>query len=331
MSLLLELQADLQDQFPNEDRRLYVWCCRKKQCSRKPGSVRAFRETKKAKHSRNTEKPAVQTTSKSDAPKQDLGSQIFGIGLNTTSSLDNNPFSMSKTTAQQLPNPFSKDLSSLAAKPPQTPNTKPEPLTQDFAEKLRISSTSEPSVQSTDLWPEESSFPKPFPHFYLAPEPEFLERLTSLPSELSNNAVVSTSDELDRNSKDIFESTMDKTFQQFSDTIAQNSEQVLRYEFKGHPLLYSATDEVGKIFSSRQAKLPLCTNCNKPRTFELQLTPHAIIELEGEDLSLDGMEWGSIIVGVCTADCQAKDIQAEDVGYLEEWTGVQWEETKKKS
>jgi pre-rRNA-processing protein TSR4 len=57
------------------------------------------------------------------------------------------------------------------------------------------------------------------------------------------------------------------------------------------------------------------------------LTPHAIVELEAEeeDGGLDGMEWVTIVVGVCANDCAGGVIEGM-VGYVEEWVGVQWEE-----
>jgi pre-rRNA-processing protein TSR4 len=143
--------------------------------------------------------------------------------------------------------------------------------------------------------------------------------------------------------KALFESAMDKTFQRFADRLAQNPEQVLRYEFGGQPLLYSKSDAVGKLLapavdakiqtssarngtSTSQLKMPRCVNCGADRVFELQLTPHAITELEADDVAIDGMEWGTVIVGVCSADCQTKGKVEGEVGYIEEWAGVQWEE-----
>ena len=74
--------------------------------------------------------------------------------------------------------------------------------------------------------------------------------------------------------------------------------------------------------------IPRCTNCGAQRVFEVQLTPHAIVELEAEDLELgmEGMEWGTVILGVCERDCQVQGIGRGGVGYVEEWVGVQWEE-----
>lgn len=72
--------------------------------------------------------------------------------------------------------------------------------------------------------------------------------------------------------------------------------------------------------------MPRCANCGAARVFEMQLTPHAITELEAEDMSVDGMDWGTIIVASCVEDCQQKGKGAGEVGYVEEWIGVQWEE-----
>jgi len=135
--------------------------------------------------------------------------------------------------------------------------------------------------------------------------------------------------------KDVYESSLDKTFQKFADRLAQNPEQVIRYEFKGAPLLYSNNDAVGQLLGGsgnkkvKSAKgMPRCGNCGGERVFEVQLTPHAILELEREDNSIDGMEWGTIIVAVCERDCQELGVEKDGkgTGYLEEWAGVQWEE-----
>jgi len=139
-----------------------------------------------------------------------------------------------------------------------------------------------------------------------------------------------------------YESTHDATFQHFADVLSQNPEQVLRYEFAGAPLLYSRSDAVGRLFASSPssasgsskvtttnphgAGIPKCAKCSAKRVFEVQLTPHAIVELEEGDESADseGMEWGCVIVGVCERDCGGEDgVRGE---YLEEWAGVQWEE-----
>jgi len=132
--------------------------------------------------------------------------------------------------------------------------------------------------------------------------------------------------------KEVFESSHDSVFQKFADRIGQNPEQCIRYEFLGQPLLYSKNDAVGKLLYSGSEKvgpvkgIPRCNNCGSGRVFEVQLAPHAIQELESEIDDMDGMDWGTIIVGVCDKDCQEKGVKDGDAGYVEEWAGVQWEE-----
>jgi pre-rRNA-processing protein TSR4 len=228
----------------------------------------------------------------------------------------------------------------LAALPPQNPVNEPsQPLAQSFAEKLKIGTetTAPEKEQKTpqEPWPSPSDCPPPYPSFYLDAYPEELEKeqASTLPTkngESSKTQYDAEDSGSGSNSKDDYDMTMDKTFQRFSDRIAQNPDQVLRYEFKGEPLLYSGTDDVASRFTVPHGKagaprgIPGCESCGSQRVFELQLAPGLIYELEkGEDLSLDeGMEWGTIIVGTCVNNCG----EPGHVSFREEWVGVQWEE-----
>lgn len=349
MSLLLQLQADLQQQFPDDERRLHIWCCRKKQCSKKPGSVRSFREVKKARVAKKTPKPVLQTQEKTQ-PVQNLGNQLFGGSSTQNSGINFNPFSTS-STPQTNGNPFSE----LAAKPPQTPanlsqptQSSSQPLAQSFADKLKISSSeSETTQPPAEPWPAESNFPTPFPSFYLDAESEYLEP-NDEPTSGPSNSQPRIEDAEDASSssaaeKDLYESPHDKTFDHFTRVLSQNSEQVLRYEFRGVPLLYSSTDAVAthfvmpghhlhsKVKTSGPAKgIPSCQYCGSARVFEMQLVPCLIYELEKDNeeaMKLDGgegMEWGTIIVGTCGKNCG--DERDGKVEFREEWVGVQWEE-----
>ena len=134
------------------------------------------------------------------------------------------------------------------------------------------------------------------------------------------------------NDRDAFtEDKLDKTFNTFAARLSQNPQQVLRYEFKGQPLLFSGSDAVAQRFGlvagkqkSQSQGMSRCEACGAQRVFELQLVPGAITALEEElELDLDeGMEWGTVIVGVCGADCGVVGV----VAWREEWVGVQWEE-----
>jgi pre-rRNA-processing protein TSR4 len=202
-------------------------------------------------------------------------------------------------------------------------------------------------IPPPEPWPQDSDLPPPYPLYYLVDaDYETLDKVSydaPIPRQ-----TMDIDDEGDSSSqkedKDAYESTIDKTFQKFADRLAQNPEQVIRYEFKGQPLLYSKSDAVGKLLAPSNAqnakvavgqgagggRMPRCENCGAGRVFEVQLTPHAITELEAEDFSLEGMEWGTIIVGVCEKDCAPRGTELGKVGYVEEWAGVQWEEVKEK-
>src|SRR2546423_1096875 len=165
-------------------------------------------------------------------------------------------------TEQRSTVPFATlpPTSTLAAKAPQTPVDAPEPPSQTFASKLKISDPSSPqppalSPSTTEPWPPTSSLPPPYPHFYLdadyetlVPEQPTQSSATALTSrtqyDIDDTAPNSTADA----EKDTFESSLDATFLRFSDRLAQNPSQVLRYEFNGTPLLYSGSDGVAARF-----------------------------------------------------------------------------------
>jgi pre-rRNA-processing protein TSR4 len=293
--------------------------------------------------------PADSTTTTEQKPPEpavNVGATLFGVAPTTSASTPANPFSMPAETPANVAfsprqNPFAA-ASSLAAKPAQTPASS---LPESFAAKVRISDAGSASSSAPprpyEPWPEPARFPKPYTMLHLDAEYETLSA-PDAPQNPSSAANIEQGEGSggDREDKVLFESSMDKTFQKFADRMAQNPEQVLRYEFGGAPLLYSTTDAVGRLLSragrgsspkpnySSESTMPRCTNCGAPRVFEVQMTPHAITALEEDEMSLDGMDWGTVILGVCGRDCAPKGASEGEVGYLEEWIGVQWEESE---
>lgn len=249
-----------------------------------------------------------------------------------------NPFSIPSSAHPKTPVAKSE---SEAPKSKETPPQSPSDLPKTFASALSLNNDT-PAFgppPPPEAWPQESELPAAFPSYFLDPDYEELDKAEDVP-------VPSQAMEVDegfnssgqKEDKDAYEDKIDRTFQKFADRLAQNPEQVIRYEFKGHPLLYSKTDAVGKLLSGfgnvkvttssgSGNRIPRCSNCGAGRVFEVQLTPHAITELEREESGLDGMEWGTIIVGVCEKNCQQKGVNS-GVGYVEEWVGVQWEELR---
>ncbi|KAI0425579.1 programmed cell death protein 2 [Xylaria sp. FL1042] len=319
-----------------------------------PGSkVASLESDRKKKEEKPKAKPKEEPK-----PPSNLGETLFGAQTLGGAS-GANPFATSTSGGASAPsNPFASSSNPFSAPQPaaeETPkDAEPEnesktskdaeALPKTFAETLSLNNTQLNTPQTTsEPWPPESSQPKPYPISYLS-EAEY-ETLDPTPPPVPQATMkIDTEDNAGsgggKEDKEVFESTMDAAFQRFADRLAQNPEQSIRYEFGGAPLLYSKTDAVGKALAPSQPDgvgvtvtsgggvkgMPRCPNCGGPRTFEVQLCPHAITELEAEELSLEGMDWGTIIVGVCERDCQARGVEEGQVGYLEEWAGVQWEE-----
>lgn len=376
MLLLLELHGDLPDHFPNDERRLYLFACPRKPCNRKPGSIRAYRATRKvtldsaSQKSKEETKPEEQAESSApQKPKQDLGASLFGAtSLTSAVSANSNPFSSNSSPATAGENPFASPKPATTPAPQQSTTTaSTNALAESFADKVRVSSpdpeSTKPAATTTTKqppescspqtpWPAQSDFPTPYQNFYLDAEYETLSRpstptipenVTMEPMDEDGAGGASSTAEL----KDTFESELDKAFMKFSTRLAHNPEQVLRYEYRGAPLLYSHTDQVGTRLHAHHPEqpagkvstvgkggggMPRCEYCGSERVFELQLVPHAISVLEEgrEGVGLGegegGMEWGTVILGVCGRDCAPEKVGV--VGWREEWAGVQWEEMK---
>ncbi|RSL79197.1 hypothetical protein CEP51_007552 [Fusarium floridanum] len=337
MALILQLNGELPERFPEHERRLYVFACRRETCRRKEGSIRALRGVRVFKEEApKQEEPKEEKKEEEKEPENKgpgLGETLFGAkglgsasGANPFSSGGANPFSTSSNpfSSGAPANPFSS--SSQPAKP-----ASPEPaattLTKTFAESLNIKDTPATPPPAAEPWPALDAQAKPYPTLYLA-DADY-ETLDPTPSKVPTNARLEDADAAEPSvlDREAFESSMDAAFQKFADRLAQNPDQVIRYEFAGTPLLYSKKDAVGEALT--KGAIPRCSNCTARRVFEVQLTPNAIAELEADDLSLEGMEWGTIIVGVCEKDCSPRGTPVGVPGYVEEWAGVQWEELSK--
>jgi pre-rRNA-processing protein TSR4 len=361
MSLLVQLNGDLPKHFPGHERRLYIFGCQKKPCRRKNGCIRALRAVKTSTVNKNSDQveddnnlsaasqqiinpQATPPHSENNRIQQSssLGETLFGVKPLPRQS---NPFA-APGASSAISNPFSSNVSGTPVQAADQPSNEQKgaanALPETFAQKLRVSS------QSTNItatapkrlpWPENAPS---YPSYHLDADQEYLDSDPTLDS-IPSNAHIESNGESSNVSDDkaAFESAMDKTFQHFADRISQNPEQVLRYEYAGKPLLYAKNDAVGKLFSTPPSKggkvqtaasgtsnsrVPRCANCGAARVFEMQLAPHAITELESEDVGVDGMDWGTIIVCVCSKDCLDQSRMQDGVGYVEEWVGVQWEE-----
>ncbi|RPB12514.1 hypothetical protein P167DRAFT_565187 [Morchella conica CCBAS932] len=351
MSLLLQLNGDIPET-PHE-RVFYVWACRHKPCWRKKGSIRAFRGVRvvntpapaEADNKKKTDASPLPPPAEKKKEPVNTGAFLFGTGpfaqggvnpfaspSSSSSTPTANPFSTTTTA-----NPFSTNTTTATSPPPAAPAPKPEPL-KTFASALShnlpaAAAAPQPTPQfygPPEPWPE--PLPHTYPSYHLDAEHEHLD--TRAPALPKNVQIVDTDEYADTpmsNSAEGGESSVDKTFRKFADRVEQNPEQVLRYERKGTPLLYSKDDETGKLLLAADGevsvkRVPPCGACRKQRVFEFQMMPYAISMLERDEAGLDGMEWGTVVVATCV--CVPAVLDAQGVGYVEEWVGAQWESTK---
>ncbi|RAL61950.1 hypothetical protein DID88_002439 [Monilinia fructigena] len=177
--------------------------------------------------------------------------------------MGSNPFSTA-AGGNTSSNPFAAaglSTSELAAKPPQVPSPSPEPtssetpkdtLPKTFASALSLNNPQSQPSSSTpppqEPWPT-TSLPTSYPLFYLVDadyEPS-IKNLCLHPLKPQSSTILPTHHPAEKKIKKSSKSTHDTTFQKFADRLSQNPEQVIRYEFRGSPLLYSKTDSVGKF------------------------------------------------------------------------------------
>lgn len=100
--------------------------------------------------------------------------------------------------------------------------------------------------------------------------------------------------------------TKDVHYKIFTKALKRDPTQILRYDRHGTPL--SATDH-----SFLPKKIPDCPNCKAPRSFEFQITPHILSEIE-ERGSVSPIDFATILVFTCSADCEILGS-----GYVEEY------------
>ncbi|KAI1771024.1 programmed cell death protein 2 [Hypoxylon cercidicola] len=324
-----------------------------------PGTAAAAATREKKRVEEQAAKSKAKEEKPTPKPPSNLGETLFGAQTMGSASGSANPFSVGAAGSAGASNPFAGGNPFAAeAKPepktassPSTTADEIQALPKTFAETLSLHND-QPAASPApppEPWPAAAEQPPPYPASYLS-EAEY-ETLDPTPAPtIPQTARMDVDADADaggggkgggKEDREVFESSMDAAFQRFADRLAQNPEQAIRYEFGGQPLLYSKTDAVGKLFSSPAssgggisvasvanggAGMPRCGGCGAARVFEVQMAPHAIAELEADEMSLEGMDWGTVIVGVCERDCQARGVEEGQVGYLEEWAGVQWEE-----
>lgn len=304
---LCQISAPLDGTF--YDRTLYVLVCVSADCRKKDGSVRAIRSVRRDPEREAAEKAKLEKEKEEEELKKKAGiskaaemsQSIFGGDQDS----NDNPFG---------DNPFDK---------PQFQNEQPKKSSVE--ENKKSDASVEKNVTENPKTTSNLDSSPAFPSYYIEVESEVLEAPSAADIDTSNIEIdneeeveESGSSGLKGQQRDLAQlvegAITDEVFQKFVNVTGSNPEQVVRYERNLEPLFYNGEDDVAKSLKHGL----------NGRVLELQLMPHAIMVLEGEDDILDGMEWGTIFVATREDD---EDIELTNgVGYVEDWVGVQWEQ-----
>lgn len=364
MALLSQVFAPFEGK--SYDRVLYIFGCPKTtQCSKKKGSIKCIRgvskdpvkmaqieaESEEAARKDFDEKLRLDNTKKLQI---ELTKDLFNNSAENTSEKSANPFGASANPFGATANPFD-----AAANPFSKPKNKESEDTQSHPQLTKDSFAEAASKNLPKSHPKKASstvgqlpcYPgyfvyveqEKFKKVTVEPELEKYKHLVDLDEEAESTSraekkQASSSSHMNPQNAKISNMLDDKYFEAFTNTIKHNSSQVLRYDLGGKPLLYSGRDEIAAKFNGRDTNFNIPNpgyNPSSHRQFECQLMPKAILDLENEnDKSasltdiLNGMSWGTIIVCTDAEDYMPADAFDENhVAYIDEWCGVQWEES----
>lgn len=106
---------------------------------------------------------------------------------------------------------------------------------------------------------------------------------------------------------------IDKSFENFRETISQNKDQVVRYDRKGKPLWCSSENKLSDNL------VPDCNHCGSKRCYEFQIMPQLLNYMQIEHNINTGIDWGMIAVYTCEENC----ISSTNNAYLNEFLHAQ--------
>lgn len=362
MALLLQAFAPIEDK--PYDRVIYIFACKDTvQCSKKKGSVKAIRgvskdpvkmaeveqEEAEAAQKLLDEKLRLEDKKKLqiemtkdlfDVTKPSAGfDNPFGAAANP---FGGNPFEKKEPKEVKKEKEVKEEKNEEKVEKKEEKEEKEEKVEKveekegklNYADASRQAQPAPKTTQPVGVLPE-------YPGFFVFTEQEtfkntdepelakYKDLIEKMDPEDKKERSMSGSAALSAETAKIASMLNDKYFENFSSVVGHNSTQVLRYDLGGRPLLYSGKDDVAKAFASGTVPDP-SYNPSSLRRFELQLMPKAIIDLEQEQQKtvaeiLAGMSWGTIIVATDVEDYVALD--ENHVGYVQEYCGVQWEES----
>lgn len=297
----------------SDERVLYVFICTK--CSRKPHSVRCIRGVRKS-----AVDDVLGAKMEDHGTEKDFNINPFDLNQNTS-----NPFSSSSNETADT-NPFTKSASNPFESTQKKANVPAEESNNPKNARKQHDALPDKKFEGKFpgffLYVDEESFKNKTPDHLKLPKNLKIDKTAFELSEEDDESIGKSPIKLDPRTEKLSKFLDDDVFQKFQEIVGYNPLQVLRYDFGGRPLYYSATNvELEKIVPSPG------WNPSSKRVFELQLMPKMIMDLEVTVSVTEGMDWGTILIFTDVENYIPK-FDEHGVGYVEECVRVQWESDK---
>ncbi|KAL0092223.1 programmed cell death protein 2 [Phycomyces blakesleeanus] len=337
-------------------RVIYVWACNKRECMRKDGSFSVIRshlvdpgylKTLRQKEAKKKAEEEAKAKAKANQ-KQPFGvpagfqlGDLWGASSSFSTSNANANSNLSQPTAG-----FGQSANKTPMFGALPAVSKP---TETLAEKLsKMSIQPKPPVKAAEpkkldeiTNPVDVSVLPHFPGHYLYIADENTESYETLGLDMSRyqqyidmEAEILAMNDEDSNAaaeeggtwagetyeKQALPRGVDKEFKKFTERVACEANQCVRYDWQGTPLFYSKLQPAQQQMASRP-----CGLCGAPRIFECQLMPTILsllptTEYAERDQVPDptakkvdrwsiGMEFGTLLVYVCSKDCHPTDVE----------------------
>ncbi len=341
MGLFLQAYSPLDDIKYDEfiSRVLYIFGCLKHSCFRKSKNGKScfrvikgiYKDLKAEIEYENEQKQKIKKQKEQELRNASLGNDIFNSTDNS------NPFDGDGNTT----NPFASITFPALPGSSSNSNNNSEKVKTKGPSYAAIASSKESKVTESEAT--ESKLESKLdvetivdldlptlPGYFIGVSKEVLKKPKipdnfkyTIDTEIEEEETTSSSNKKD-NIGSLYEGTnIDSSFQHFLEIVSSDPEQVLRYNRGGRPLLYSSKGEIYHMFNGHK-ELP------QGRIFELQLMPYLISIFEDskteKEILEQGMEWGTLIVTTAADDTNVVLDEKTQVGYVEEWIGVQWED-----
>jgi len=334
------------------DRSMYIWACANGGCRGKDGSVRAWRCVRyNRKYAEKLGRKVVRKEQKAEKPAQSTGQRPNPFSLENSAGVTS-PFGLGShifggsTEEEPIPpEPELEEGDDYIDDDSEDSEDSINEEAEELAEALAKTSLNDTYV----IWKDMPAYPP----LYLSTISEYL------PPEPKAKANVKVDDGLGdcktKGGSEAYENSvgMDEVFSRFIKRVECEGKQCIRYEFGGNPLPYQSDPIFQKLFPTPQpgvtkrilshSSLTKCSKCGSGRVFECQLMPNLINvlgsanglsqplkaisdaerrkALEKELKERKGMEWGTVMIFSCAADCCPDGREY----FAEEEVLIQWE------